>query len=107
MPGETDPTQNPNFADESLTHLSWVRVTRNVYPHARHAACCKRLCRVGDFVVSFPAITNGVLDGTALVHKQCLVAFLEQVPDEQTIVRSRWQEIREKHLVKSSTCSPK
>lgn len=95
--------QNLLFDAQNHSEITWCCVTSNRYPHQRVTACCGKKLRIGDIAVTIPAIANGELRGTALVHRRCLAAFLVDVPTEQEIVNAEWQRIREIHAAKSST----
>lgn len=102
MAARSKPIQNPNFDDENHVIMTWARVEAGVYPDDRQTACCDKKLVPNDIVVTFPAIANGSLRGTALVHRRCLASFLERVPLESALVRLRWENVRQKHAAKSS-----
>lgn len=90
MAPKTIRLRNPNFPEQSLHTMSWTLVVKGKFPEGRKTVCCGVPTRPQEVVITFPDKSPvGDLRGTVVVHKQCLVEFLECVPDERSVVQKK------------------
>lgn len=81
---------NRKFKNDRYDKMSWTRVAASGgFPFKHRCVCCPDLARKDDIVITVPVVREGKTVATAVIHQRCLAKFLEQVPDDHTVIRHR------------------
>ena len=87
-------TRNPKFQEESLDQVSWTQTVKGKFPEHQDCAICGKMVKRTEIVVTVPIRdVRSQLVYTSVLHRTCLVSFLDKVPDDDLITQVKVDKI--------------
>lgn len=75
--------------------MQGVVVPKGSFPNRRKTSCCGRQAKAGEVVLTIQVRAAGELLRHVVVHKRCVAALIQELPDDAEDYASRFASIRE------------
>ncbi len=75
--------------------MTWRKVVAYEFPHDHTTSCCEKRTKPGEIVITVPVFMHQELVATGVIHSNCLLKFLKNVPDDMAIVEQKVASIKE------------